>query len=70
MRITPEEAFNALTINAAAALELEKELGSITKGKRANLIFTEGRDHLSYYPYSFGEKHAEKIMVNGEWFEE
>lgn len=69
MRIKPEEAFNALTINAAAALELELELGSITVGKRANLIVTEGRDHLSYYPYSFGEKHAEQVMVNGEWLE-
>ncbi|MDB4347494.1 imidazolonepropionase [Bacteroidia bacterium] len=67
MRITPEQAFNALTINAAAALELEKEMGSITKGKKANLIFTAAHDNISYYPYSFGENHAEKVMVDGEF---
>jgi len=67
MRITPEQAFNALTINAAAALELENELGSITVGKKANLIFTKARENLSYYPYSFGETHAEKVMVDGEF---
>lgn len=67
MRIKPEEAFNALTINAAAALELQNELGSITQGKKANLVFTEAHDNLAYYPYSFGENHCKKVMVNGEF---
>ena len=41
MRMLPEEAINAATINGAFAMEIETELGSITIGKKANLIFTK-----------------------------
>jgi imidazolonepropionase len=66
MRITPEVAFNALTVNAAAALELSDSLGSVTVGKEASFIFTKAQDNMAYYPYSFGENHVKRIMISGE----
>lgn len=68
MKMTPEEALNALTINAAFALEMEKEMGSISRGKIANLILTKPIPGLSYLPYSFGENVVSKIFVNGREF--
>ena len=65
MKMLPEEAINAATINAAYAMELEKELGSITIGKKANLIFTKPIPSLAYLPYSFGENCIDKVMING-----
>ncbi len=65
MGLTPQAAFNALTINAAAAVELSDKMGSISVGKYANFIFTKKQEHLSYYPYSFGEIHAKKVMIDG-----
>lgn len=67
MRMLPEEAINAATINGAYAMELQDEVGSITIGKRANLILTKPMPSLAYLPYSFGENLIEKVMVNGEW---
>lgn len=66
MKLTPEEAMNALTINAAYALELSHELGSITKGKKANLMITKKVNSLAYLPYSFGEDLIENVIMNGE----
>lgn len=54
MRMTPEEAINAVTMNAAAALELSNEVGSISKGKQANLILLKPMKSLSYLMYAFG----------------
>ncbi|MGB0432203.1 MAG: imidazolonepropionase, partial [Bacteroidia bacterium] len=54
-KMTPEEVINASTLNAAAAIELEDELGSITRGKRANLIITQPMPNLAYWMYSFGK---------------
>lgn len=68
MKMTPAEAVNAMTLNAAAALELEEDLGSITRGKRANLILTKPVKALSYLPYAFGDDHIEQVYVNGEAF--
>jgi imidazolonepropionase len=67
MKLLPEEAINAATFNGAAALELEKELGSIARGKRANLILTKPIPSLAYLPYSFGNIHVEKVMIQGEF---
>lgn len=67
MKMLPEEAINAATINAAYAMELEKELGSITMGKKANLIFTRPIPSLAYLPYSFGENCIDKVMIGGEF---
>ena len=66
MKMLPEEAINAATINGAYAMELEKELGSITIGKKANLIFTKLIPSLAYLPYSFGNNLIDKVMINGE----
>lgn len=67
MKMLPEEVINASTINGAYAMEVEKELGSITKGKKANLIFTKPIPSLAYMPYSFGTNLIDKVMINGEF---
>ncbi|HNN72727.1 MAG TPA: imidazolonepropionase, partial [Ferruginibacter sp.] len=61
LKMLPEEAINAATINGAFAMELEKELGSITIGKRANLVFTKPVPSLAYLPYSFGSNLVDKV---------
>ncbi|MEI7736587.1 MAG: imidazolonepropionase [Ferruginibacter sp.] len=65
MKMLPEEAINAATINGAYAMELQNELGSITIGKKANLIFTKPIPSLAYLPYAFGDNLIDKVMVNG-----
>lgn len=65
MKLLPEEAINAATINGAFAMELGNELGSITAGKRANLIFTKPIPSLAYLPYAFGSNLISKVMING-----
>ncbi len=67
MKMLPEEAINAATINGAFAMELQDEVGSITKGKKANLIFTKPVPSLAYLPYAFGTNLIDKIMIEGEW---
>lgn len=67
MRMLPEEAINAATINGAFAMELEKELGTITAGKRANLIVTKPIPSLAYLPYAFGSSLIDKVMIAGSW---
>jgi imidazolonepropionase len=67
MKMLPEEAINAATINGAYAMELQSEVGSITVGKKANLIFTKSIPSLAYLPYSFGENLIDKVMIQGEW---
>jgi imidazolonepropionase len=67
MKMLPEEAINAATINGAYAMELGNEAGSITVGKKANLIFTKAIPSLAYMPYSFGTNLVDKVMINGEF---
>lgn len=66
MKMTPEEAINAATVNAAYALGLSETHGSITKGKAANLILTEKVPSYGFLPYSFGENHICEVYINGE----
>lgn len=66
MRMTPEEAINAATINSAFAMEVDAELGSITPGKRANLIITKPINSLAFIPYAFGSDHIDQVILNGE----
>lgn len=66
MKMLPEEVINAATINGAYAMELQSEVGSITIGKKANLIFTKPIPSLAYLPYSFGSNLIDKVMINGE----
>ena len=65
MKMLPEEAINAATINGAFAMEVEHETGSIMKGKKANLIFTKPIPSITYMPYAFGSNHIDKVMING-----
>lgn len=66
MNMTPEEAINAATINGAYAMNLSKSHGSITKGKKANLIITKQIPSYSFLPYSFGNNLIEKVLINGK----
>lgn len=67
MKLLPEEAINAATINGAFAMDLQQEAGSIAAGKKANLIFTKPIPSLAYLPYSFGSNLIDKVMIRGEW---
>ncbi len=64
MRMLPEEAINAATINAAYALELQNQLGKIKKGLPANCMVTKKIPSLSYIPYSFGSQLILKTITN------
>lgn len=66
MKMTPEEAVNAATINGAAAMELTGTTGSITPGKMANLIITRPMPSLAYYPYAFGNHPISKVIIKGK----
>ena len=69
MKMTPEEAITAATLNAAAALELSHRLGSVEKGKLANLIITEPLNSPSFLPYNFGHSHIAQVLINGKRYE-
>ncbi|MEO6582764.1 MAG: imidazolonepropionase [Ferruginibacter sp.] len=65
MKMFPNEAINAATINGAFAMQVQQHAGSISIGKKANLIFTKKIPSLAYIPYAFGTDHIDKVMVNG-----
>lgn len=65
MKMTPQEAINASTINGAYAMGLETKTGTITKGKLANLILTKPINSYAFIPYSFGNNQIEKVYVKG-----
>ena len=65
LRMLPEEAINAATLNAAAAMSLSGELGSITVGKRASFIITKPVPSLAYLPYAFGNDHIHNVIIDG-----
>jgi len=65
MRLTPEEAINAATINGAYAMGLSSSHGSITKGKKANFIVTKPIPSYSFLPYAFGSNCIESVYLNG-----
>tara|TARA_B100001758_G_scaffold88456_1_gene75332 strand:+ start:163 stop:1407 length:1245 start_codon:yes stop_codon:yes gene_type:complete len=66
LNMTPEEAINATTINSAYAMGLEKELGSIAIGKKANLFITKPIPSYSFLAYSFGQNIITKTILNGK----
>lgn len=68
MGLQPEETFNATTFNAAFALELESEVGSITKGKRANFIVAKEGKNLNSISYNFGVDWIDTVYINGELY--
>ena len=67
MKMLPEEAINAATINGAFAMEVQNETGSITIGKKANFIFTKPIPSIAYLPYSFSHNVIDKVMINGDF---
>ena len=66
MRMTPEEAINAATINGAYAMNLSDSHGSITIGKKANLIITKPLSSYYQLPYSFGSNLIESVLLDGK----
>lgn len=67
LRLLPEEAINAATINGAFAMELQQQTGSIATGKKANLIITKPVPSLAYLPYAYGSNLIGRVMINGAW---
>ncbi len=65
MKMTPEEAINAATINGAYAMGISDSHGSITKGKFANLIITKNIPSYHFIPYAFGSNLIDKVMIKG-----
>jgi imidazolonepropionase len=65
LRMLPEEALNAATLNAAAAMGLGHELGSLSVGKRASLLITKPVPSLAYLPYAFGTDHLDTVIIDG-----
>jgi imidazolonepropionase len=66
MKMTPEEAINAATINAAHALNLSDKIGSISKGKMANFIITKPIKSYSSIPYAFADNCIEEVYLAGK----
>lgn len=65
MKMTPEEAINAATLNTACALELEQTHGSITQGKLANVFITKPMPSVAFLPYAFGSSLIDTVILNG-----
>jgi len=66
MKLTPEEAINAATINGAYAMSVSNELGSITKGKLANIMMTKPISSYNFIPYNFGDHCIEQTYIKGK----
>jgi len=67
MKLTPEEAINAATINSASTLGLLQTHGSITRGKMASVFITKKIPSLAYLPYRFGSNLIDRIILNGNF---
>lgn len=66
LKMTPNEVFHAMTLNAALSIELAQQYGSITRGKKANLMITHKMDNLDYLPYDFGNNPIKQVFINGK----
>jgi imidazolonepropionase len=65
MKMLPEEAIHAATLNGAAAMEIQQDYGSLAVGKKANLFLSKPMSSLAYLPYSFGADLVETVILNG-----
>lgn len=65
-RMTPEEALNATTLNTAYAMDVAHELGSITKGKIANVMITKPMTQLEFMPYYYGANKVQTMILKGK----
>ncbi len=68
MKLTPEEAINAATINGAYAMGISNVCGSISKGKKANVIITKALPNFYHIPYAFGNNAIDTVIINGQKF--
>jgi imidazolonepropionase len=66
LKMTPVEAIHAVTLNGAAALEMQNELGTIKINKKSNIIITQKIPSLAYIPYDFGNNPVEKLLIGGK----
>lgn len=66
MKLTPEEAINAATINAAYAMGMENTHGSITIGKKASIFITKEISSIAFLPYYFGDNWIERVIIEGK----
>lgn len=66
MKMLPEEAINSVTLNGAAAMELEQQMGTIAVGKLANLIITRPAPSVAYIPYDYGNNPVETLLIKGK----
>lgn len=66
MKMTPEEAINAATINGAYAMDVSNMYGSICRGKKANIIITKDIPSYHYLAYAFGDNHIDTVIINGQ----
>lgn len=69
MKITPEEAINATTVNGAYAMGVEEIHGSITPGKKASLFITKEIPSYEFIPYSFTTPLVETVILKGKIYE-
>lgn len=67
-KMLPEEVINATTLNSAYAMGVDQELGTIARGKRANLILTTPISGIEYLPYAYGSDLIEHVFLNGECY--
>ena len=65
-RLLPEEGINATTLNTAYAMGLSRELGSIAKGKIANVYITKEIPTMEFMPYAYGSNKVETVILNGK----
>ena len=65
LRMTPEEVINAVTLNSAYAMGVEKELGSICRGKIANFFITKEVPNYQFLPYAYGSELVDTVILNG-----
>lgn len=66
LRMTPEEAINAATINGAYAMGISNQYGSICRGKKANLIITKEIESYNNLPYAFGDNLIDTVIISGK----
>lgn len=66
LRMFPEEVIHAVTLNGAYAMGLEKEMGSITRGKKANVFITKEIPGYEFMPYAYGSDLIDAVVLNGK----
>ena len=65
-KMLPEEVINATTINTAYAIDLSDMLGSIARGKLANVFITKEMPGIEFFPYAYGSDLIETVILNGK----